>query len=262
MCRNLMCDDDNFKSMKMRTSQPQNILLCTLGASWAVIPEAYAFLAPERLPLYQYHPQWDKLRSLKADFQLQAPDEIWVCTTQGQQTQQSLEQLQHWVQLCLQAPILRIWQAEQTDQLASQEECAKIRELIVRACLKAHHCANGGQVVLSLAGGRKTMSADMQWAGSLFGCQALLHVISADKLPDQLRTPQPELLTQALPAELAGQITPLIAGQTTRSDLLDISVDGAGPIQSANYALELPAPNQVEKFNAPRYRAQQGTQQT
>ncbi|MDD5462175.1 MAG: CRISPR-associated ring nuclease [Methylococcales bacterium] len=225
-----------------------NILLCTLGASWAVIPEAYAFLAPERLPLYQHHPQLGKLKALNADYQLQAPDEIWVCTTQGKQTQESLEQLQQWILLCPQAPILRIWQAEQTDQLASQEECGKIRELILRACLKAHQHANGAQVVLSLAGGRKTMSADLQWAGSLFGCQALLHVISADSLPDQLRSPQPELLTQALPIQLAGLIMPLIAGQTTRSDLLDISVDGAGPIHSSSYPLKLPAPNRPEKF--------------
>ncbi|NOT11622.1 MAG: adenosine deaminase [Methylococcaceae bacterium] len=228
-------------------SHPQNILLCTLGASWAVIPEAYAFLAPERLPLYQNHPQRDKLQALKDDYQLQTPDEIWVCTTQGEQTQKSLEQLQQWILLCPQAPVLRIWQAEQTDQLASQEECGKIRELIVRACLKAQQHSIGGQVVLSLAGGRKTMSADMQWAGSLFGCQALLHVISADQLPLTLRT-QPDLLTHALPPELAGLIMPLIAGQTTRSDLLDISVDGAGPIQCANYPLELPEPNLVIKF--------------
>lgn len=229
----------------------KNILLCTLGASWAVIPEAYAFLAPESLPLYRHHPQQAAIAKLRENYQLQTPDEIWVCTTQGEQTQKSLEQLQQWIQHCPQAPVLRIWQAEQTDQLASQEECGKIRELIVRACLKAHQHANGGQVVLSLAGGRKTMSADMQWAGSLFGCQALLHVISADKLPDQLRSPQPELLTLALPTELAGLIMPLVAGQTTRSDLLDITVDGVGPIHSPSYPLMLPEQNQVEKFKDP-----------
>ena len=227
-----------------------NILLCTLGASWAVIPEAYAFLAEERLPLYQNHPQHSQLLSLKNEYQLQAPDEIWICTTQGKQTQESLAQLQQWIQLCPQAPIVRIWQADQTDQLASQDECGKIRELIVRACLKAHQCAAGGQVVLSLAGGRKTMSADLQWAASIFGCRALLHVISADILPEELRSPKPMLLTKALPENLAGLITPLIAGQTTASDLLDITVDDVGPIlHNQHYALTLPEPNSVAKFS-------------
>ena len=250
-----------------QTCYPKNILLCTLGASWAVIPEVYAFLAPTQLPLYRHHPQKAAIAELRDDYQLQAPDEIWVCTTQGELTQKSLIQLQKWIQCCPQPPVLRIWQAEQTYQLDSQQECAAIRELIVRACLKAHRFANtdellvtgeknkttktSGQVILSLAGGRKTMSADMQWAGSLFGCQALLHVISAETLPDQLRSPQPELLSQALPAELAGLIMPLIAGQNTRSDLLDITVDAVGPIHTDNYPLPLPAPNRIDLFSDP-----------
>ncbi|MGZ8237412.1 MAG: CRISPR-associated ring nuclease [Methylobacter sp.] len=227
-----------------------NILLCTLGASWAVIPEAYAFLAPEKLPLYRHHPESEKLLNLKKQYQLADPDEIWVCTTQGEQARTSLQYLQNWVRECPQPPVLRIWQAEQTDQLAGQEECALIKELIARTCLKAHQYADSSksQVILCLAGGRKTMSADLQWAGSLFGCQALLHVISADNLPDELRKAQPALLTQALPSDLAKQIMPLMAGQSTRSDLLDIRVDTAGPIRSEDYPLELPEINQSISF--------------
>jgi len=227
----------------------KNILLCTLGASWAVIPEAYAFLAPQHLPLYQHHPHYAELLNLKHQHQLEAPDEIWVCTTQGEQTQASLQHLQNWLTHCPKAPLLRIWQAQQTNQLANQQECAKIKELIVRACLKAHHEAAGGQVTLSLAGGRKTMSADMQWAGSLFGCQALLHVISADQLPQELFRPKPELLAQALPKEYANTITPLIAGKAQRSDLLDIYVDNVAPIHTESYPLNLPPNTHTEYFS-------------
>ena len=60
-----------------------SILVCTLGGSWAVIPEVYAFLAPERLPLYRDHPQRDELSGLCAHYALSAPNEIWVCTTCG-----------------------------------------------------------------------------------------------------------------------------------------------------------------------------------
>lgn len=227
-----------------------DILLCTLGASWAVIPEAYAFLAPEPLPLYRNHPEQTPLLALKDQFQLQPPDEIWVCTTQGIQTQESLQNLQAWLSLLAQPPSLRVWQADQTDQLATQRECAAIRELIVRACLKAHDYANGGQVVLSLAGGRKTMSADMQWAGSLFGCQALLHVISDDQRlrNSPLFKPEPAILCQALSNDLAALIMPLVAGQTTRSDLLDITVDGIGPIKAEDYPLPWPSDRQIAVF--------------
>jgi adenosine deaminase len=225
-----------------------NILLCTLGASWAVIPEAYAFLAPEKIPLYREHPESTKLLALKAQYELTEPDEIWVCATQG--TQKSLDALKEWIAYCPQSPVLRIWQAEHTDQLATQHECELIRELIARACLKAHHHAGSGQVVMSLAGGRKTMSADMQWAGSLFGCRAMLHVISADGLPADFRDAPPAVFAQPLRGEWAGLVTPLIAGQAVRSDLLDISVDASGPIVDQDYPLELPEPGGIAGFAA------------
>lgn len=225
-----------------------NILLCTLGGSWAVIPEVYAFLAPDRLPLYQNHQDQAALLALKAEAKLNAPDEIWVCTTQGDQTQKSLQFLLNWISQLENPPCLRVWQAKYTDQLASQQECLLIRELILRACLKAHQEAEGGQVILSLAGGRKTMSADMQWAGSLIGCQALLHVISADGLPDGFRNAEPAIFTKPLPAEWSKRVSPLIAGQTTRSDLLDINVDGIAPIKSDDYPLTLPSMGEIAEF--------------
>ena len=231
----------------------KNILLCTLGASWAVIPEIYGFLAPDVLPLYKHHPQQAVIKKLRDDYQLLPPDEIWICTTQGVQTEGSLDQLKRWILTFQNPPVLRIWQAKGTDQLATQAECDQIKELIVRACLKAHQTvknAGTGQVVLSLAGGRKTMSADMQWAGSLFGCAALLHVIGSDGLPEEFKKPAPALLSQTLSKELASFIMPLVAGKTIRSDLLDITVNGVEPILgSQNYPLELPRPNQVVLFS-------------
>ena len=218
-----------------------NILLCTLGVSWAVIPEAYAFLAPDALPLYQNHPEQLQLLALRDQYQLQPPDEIWVCTTQG--TQNSLENLIHWVSLLQEPPLLRIWQIGRTE-LSTQEECQQIRELIVRACLSAHDYSNGGQVVLSLAGGRKTMSADLQWAGGLFGCQALLHIISAEPpLPKDFLQALPAIFTKPLSASWAKIITPLVVGQTNRSDLLDIQTKTNPPIKAGDYPLELPKPN-------------------
>jgi adenosine deaminase len=242
-----------------QTSCPKNILLCTLGASWAVIPEAYAFLAPQKLPLYQQHPQQAAFDKLRLHYQLQAPDEIWVCTTQGEQTQKSLLSLQNWIQCCSHAPTLRLWQAAQTDQLDNQQECLDMRELIVRACLKAHDYATGGQVVLSLAGGRKTMSADMQWAASLFGCQALLHVIGAEykNMPPALQQASPELFTRPFDKACCQAIMPLVTGQNQRSDLLDIKMDEAEPVHSDRFPLPLAEPNQPLIWSVENTRLQQ-----
>lgn len=234
-----------------------HILLCTLGASWAVIPEAYGFLAPDRLPLLQNHPASVELAALRSRYGLTAPDEIWVCTTQGDRARESIDYLLDWHR-CLDFPVaLRIWQAQGTDQLASQAECDHMRELILRAALLAHDHSQGGQVLLSLAGGRKTMSADLQRAASVFGCQALLHVIE-NEMPPVLKNPKPEFLTRALPATVdagrscAGTILPLIAtGASPRSELLDVALDERPPVSAGRFPLPLPAPGAVLAWAAP-----------
>lgn len=228
------------------------ILLCTLGASWAVIPEVYGWLAPEVLDLYRHHPQRPLLDALRQQYRLRAPTEIWVCTTEGIQTQQSLRLLQQWHQT-LGAPVpLRIYKAAGTDQLATQAECTHIRELTLRAALRASEAARGGQLLLSLAGGRKTMSADLQTAGNLFGAHALLHVVGPDPLPSQLlgrseeeKAQQPNLFANPLPVHLAQAVTPLVAGTGQRSDLLDLSLQDR-TIHSDEPDFALPLPSDAE----------------
>ena len=238
--------------------QAPNILLCTLGASWAVIPEVLGWLAPGVVDLYAHHPQRTALESLREQHRLRAPTELWVCTTQGTQTQDSLQQLlQWWSMLGFPMP-LRIWAAQGTDQLATQAECAHIRELTLRvALLAAERCAGDGQLVLSLAGGRKTMSADLQTAGGLFGAAACLHVVGPDPLPAALvgRTPSdkaalPLLLTQPLPGNLAAAIMPLVASTGQRDELLDIPLDGH-TVNSARFPVPMPAPNGTCAWPAP-----------
>jgi adenosine deaminase len=221
-----------------------NILLCTLGTSWPVIPEIFGFIARDQLDLYANHPKPAPLTELRTAHDLAAPDELWVCTTEGQKTQESITHIKAWWALLGQPMPLRIWTAAGTDQLATQAECDHIRELTLRLVLLASERAQGGQLILSLAGGRKTMSADLQWAGTLFGTQAMLHVVGPDPLPDAIaRGSRPETFTQPLPPELAMAITPLVVDATTRDELLDINLDGR-TVSSAHFPLSL-AVNQL-----------------
>lgn len=223
------------------------VLLCTLGASWAVIPEVLGWLAPGVVDLYAHHSQRAQLDALRQHHQLRMPTELWVCTTQGRQTQTSLNALHVWWQL-LGAPMpLRIWTADGTDQLATQAECAHIRELTLRvALLASEYTAHGGQLVLSLAGGRKTMSADMQTAGNLFGAVACLHVVGPDPLPAELlgrgdhAAALPAVLARPLVPELAQAIMPLVASTGQRDELLDIPLNGQ-VVGSHRFALPMPA---------------------
>jgi len=227
----------------------RNILLCTLGASWAVIPEIFGWLAPGTLDLYAHHPQRVALDALREAHNLLSPDELWICTTEGAQTQASLTLLHDWWQR-LGVPLpLRVWTAAGTDQLATQAECEHIRELTLRVVLLAtEQLGTDGQLVLSLAGGRKTMSADLQSAGALFGARAWLHVVGPDPLPaalragnDEQKAAQPRLFSAPLVAELAQAITPLVAGTGQRNELLDIVLDGHC-VSSAAFPLPLAVP--------------------
>lgn len=235
----------------MTTARRNNILLCTLGASWAVVPEVFGWLAPQLLDLYAHHPHRRALDELRARHGLRAPDELWICTTEGAQTQTSLSQLSDWWQR-LGSPVpLRIWAAAGTDQLATQAECDHIRELTLRVVLLAtEYVGAEGQLVLSLAGGRKTMSADLQSAGTLFGAHAWLHVVGPDPLPpamlgstNELKAAQPTLFAAPLARELAQAITPLIVGAGQRNELLDIPMDGRS-VSCAAFPLPLAWPEQ------------------
>jgi adenosine deaminase len=219
-----------------------NLLVCTLGASWAVVPEVFGFVAPRLLDLYANHPRRAALDALRVGHGLAAPDELWIVTTEGTQTAQSLARLRDWWSR-LGAPLpLRVWSAAGTDQLATQAECDHIRELTLRAVLAAAERARGAQLVLSLAGGRKTMSADLQSAGAIFGAHAWLHVVGPEPLPEPLRRADDvALFSRPLPAEIAGAVQPLVVGRGSRNELLDIELDGRR-VDSAAFALPLAEP--------------------
>lgn len=205
----------------------RNILLCTLGASWAVVPEVLAFVGPRLLPLYRDHPQADALAAARQTYGLLEPDELWLVTTGGQQTAASLDKVQQWWALLGSPMPLRVWVAAETDQLATPQECLRLRELTLRATLAAQEHAAGGQVVLSLAGGRKTMSADLQLAGTVFGAHAWLHVVGPDPLPPELsRDPDPALFTRPLRADLAAAVTPVVVGRGQLDDAMQVPLDG------------------------------------
>ncbi len=228
-----------------------NILVCTLGGSWAVVPEVYGFLAPDRLPLYSDHPHREQMKQVRERWQLSSPDEIWVGSTLGEQAKHAVKQLCTWQRLLGPTPVIRIWLAEDTDQLATQQECQHVREMLLRICLLAHERTDGGQVVLSLAGGRKTMSADLQSAGHLMGCHGLVHVVGKDPLPDELRKPTPEMFTRPLSAEQSRYLMPLVMGRSRRSELWDVDVDQQGSVCAARFPLPIPDANASRKWPRP-----------
>ncbi len=91
----------------------------------------------------------------------------------------------------------------------------------------------------------RPLSADLQRAVSLFGADALLHVVDSGALPDGLREPRPENLVEPLPrsvltdAEGQSHLMPLVVGRGQRSDLLDIERQGRR-VRTADFPLPKP----------------------
>ncbi|NOY80083.1 MAG: hypothetical protein GXP31_03665 [Kiritimatiellaeota bacterium] len=187
-----------------------NILVTTLGTTWAVVPELVGFTNPERLPLYRDHPQTAAFMRWREQYGVGPVDEIWIVTTESSKTARALEQLDAWAE-ALDFP-RRIFRYTGVSELAGVEECRQMRDLIFRVLLHAAESANGGRVIVSLAGGRKTMSADMQDAAAVFGCRALLHVVDAGDIPEHLRRPIPETMLRPLAAEDAACLSPIVIG--------------------------------------------------
>lgn len=217
------------------------LLVSTLGGSWAVIPELLGLLNPDEVPLYHAHPERESFERLRADHGLQAPDEVWLCTTQGGQTDKALENLRRWRDTVLPRLRLRAWQPQGVKDIRTPQEARRMRELIFRCVLRASEHSRGEQLLLSLSGGRKTMSTDIQRAADFFGADALLHVLGGH-IPETsiLRDPKPDSLVGPLGPDDAVLISPLVLGAQARNDLLDIETGDYKVVVAKDYPLVLP----------------------
>jgi adenosine deaminase len=239
-----------------------NILVTTLGGTWQIVPELFGFTNPDLLDLYCHHPERESIRKKKEQTNIKAIDELWMLTTDGKSGKESIEKALEWHSLLAadRRPTLRFWQVSETDNLSSEEECKKMTEAILRLVLHASEQTSGlhtdqaqSQLLLSLAGGRKTMSSDMQFAANIFGCHALLHVIDNNGY-NKLKDYTPKQFTQPLPETLYDVVTPIFIGQYNRNPLLDLDKDddyGSREMRiiSANYAIDIPKPSGIANIS-------------
>lgn len=182
------------------------ILVATLGASWPVIPEVLAFTNPRTVSLLARSSRVEGLSSVRARYGIRPVSEVWVVTTAGAAADKALGELRKWSE---EVPTiqLRWWQLADVADLASEEEIGAMAELIHRVVFRARWETrrHGGPLYLSLAGGRKTMSADLQTAGAIFGYDALLHVVmTGSTVLEGLDFRKP------LPPEIADHILPVV----------------------------------------------------
>ena len=236
-----------------------NILVTTMGLSWQNLPQILGLTNPNVVDLYRFHPSNDRISRVREEFDLQPVDEIWVVTTKGkvdpqlvvlQEWHARLEpsdllfaEIKEWAGLIGASfwPVLKIFQVSGTDDLASETECRIMKEAMLRIVLHAAEYATGGQLLLSFAGGSKTMSADMQFAATLFGCDAMIQMVDdgmfSMKPMDATSDFGPEQFTASLPADFREVITPLVSGKFAKNPLIGMSLADLPPIQAPDYPI-------------------------
>jgi adenosine deaminase len=227
------------------------VLVATLGGSWAVIPEIVGFVAPEILPLYENgHPEIGSIRELRRHYVIRPPAEVWIAATEG--VGAALDQLRTWWEKLGRPFALRVWQVRGTRDLDSQAACRRMTELVFRMALRASDEAGPDHVGYCLAGGRKTMSADLQEAAHVFGAGCVLHVVDRLTHDDDLRKPTVEMFLPAtLRADRFERVAPVVvAGRIARSELLDLPGQDEPRIRAERWPLPGCEPGGAEAVDA------------
>lgn len=165
----------------------KNILITTLGHSWKLVPELIGFTNPDDFDFYKDHPEIEDIQNLRIDLGIQPIQEVWTISTDEKKSLESISDVKKWLEKDAPLLKLRAFVLKGISDLTSNIQCKQMGDLIYKVVLKGKKVSNGGKLYLSLAGGRKTMSADMQEAGNIFGCDAMFHIVDDGAIPKEFR---------------------------------------------------------------------------
>lgn len=158
-------------------------LLCTLGTSWAVVPEA--FLLGNGDSLY---------------------DHVCILTTSHPKTSEALKKVESWFRQYHPGTRVTGLAIEGLTDLACSEDHHRFEEALFRAYFAM--LQEGPDLHVCHAGGFKTMSGSTQEAAGLLGCRKLFHVTA----PFGLQTDSHEEILDAI---RAGSVRLICLGSRT-----------------------------------------------
>ena len=248
-----------------------NVLVSTFGTTWAIAAELVAFstfnsgmnILARNKSIQRFYKEHPKIKSF---------DEIWLICTHGEYAYKAIEKFYEWlgyIDGLVELPEIKLLSLEKIEDLTSEEECRQMSDFIYRVVLQALEYSSNGHLVLSLAGGRKTMSSDMQRAADLFGCDALIHMAS-----NNFPKIEPSDFTEELDEKTANE---LFIVEVQKSSSYNTILDIEPRIISKDYPIEFSRNNKISQnlydviserllkaesiqYNAYRYRTSQSNQ--
>lgn len=216
-----------------------NILVTTFGTSWAILPEIISFCNYPEIKIFSRNVEIEKFKKILSSKGIDKIDELWAICTNSQIAKKEIEKVKRWNELLnLKNPIIKYISLKGIDDLRSQEDCQKMSDLIFRTILHAQEYKKNGKLIVSLTGGRKTMSSDIQRAAEIFGCDMLFHIANKS----QVSFNEVEDLIEELDEANANGIFPLevkeIFGKHFVSEI-------PYPLSTEKYSLNLSFKNEV-----------------
>jgi len=183
-----------------------NILLSTLG-TWGVIPELFGFVNSNDFNLYKNSDKLSEINKLRET--IQPVDQVWLIGSGGSFAKEAIEKIENWRNKVSIKQKIFYFLPDGINDLTTTRDCYFMANLIYRVVYNAklQKKETGGQLILSLAGGRKTMGSNLQDAAHTFGCDYVLHIISDDTFNSDLKKIN---FLAAFPKKLANAVMPIV----------------------------------------------------
>jgi len=187
----------------------KNIIVTTFGGTWLILPEIIGFCC-DNVKIFSENNIYNSFIQTLKNNNINSIDELWIICTHGEQSNQAIEKFNLWFKKVSEKgekiPECKFIGLKDISDLTTDDECKQMADFIFRVVLKAYEAKGSGKLLLSLAGGRKTMSSDMQRAAFFFGCDILFHIADSGT-PLKI---EPDQLLEKLNKDLANAVFPVI----------------------------------------------------
>lgn len=169
----------------------KNILVSALGAQPDIIEETVGYINFKEIDFYEKLVSLQSIQTSReeADFSSFPIDELWLVATDREgkkgsfrDVKSTFEDFKQIEESCSKyVKRIRLFVLQGVNDITNDDEAFQYRDLAYKVIAYARQQCDGGRLYLSLACGRKTMSADFQEAAYCFGCDALIHVLGDRK---------------------------------------------------------------------------------
>ena len=193
-----------------------NILVTTFGTSWQIIPELFGFTNPDDFSFFEKN---KICKDTAKKYSIEKIDELWLLSPENNES--AVQQVLDWAK-AYPFKIKRII-CEGVNEFKTEGEILAMRSCIYAAVAEASNITKekNGFLYLSLTGGRKTMSADMQDAGYLFGCKAMIHIIDIfTKEDDTIRAKFKKDELKKIDGSYANYFLPVVINQNIQKNFI------------------------------------------